>query len=231
MNPEDDCLHVEVARLDAIGVPPDAGDWLHASERDRLADLRAPLRRQQYLAGHWLARDLLARVHGGIAMDWSLLERRDRAPEVKPPASLAAGEQDPIQLGLAHSGDWIAAAVGRHAFGIDIEQRGRRLARAALAPLLLHPDELADGVDDDTLLARWVAKEAWIKRGQGSALPEQLRVLRLHPDPGGALRLYRAPAFHLAAATPAPVRYVGTAVLDDAGAWRADGAGASGPAA
>jgi len=230
VNPEDDCLHLEVARLDAIGVPPDPGDWLHASERDRLADLRAPLRRQQYLAGHWLARDLLARVHGGIALDWSLLERRDRAPEVNPPTARDSAAQDPIRLGLAHSGDWIAAAVGRHAFGIDIEQRGRRLARAALAPLLLHSDESVDRIDDDALLARWVLKEAWIKRGQGSALPEQLRALRLQANSGGGLRLFRARAFHLAAATSAPLRYLSAEVLEDAGAWRVDDEGASGQA-
>lgn len=202
MSREADTLHVVTARIDAIALPTRSDDWLHASERERLAALKAPSRRRQYLAGHWLGRELLARTRGGDASEWALEERRNRPPAVRAPSLHVAATQPPIQLGLAHSGDWIAAAVSRQPFGIDLEQRGRTLPRDTFLPLLLNPGEPDDPIDDEALLARWVAKEAWIKREQASAMPEQLRALRLHPDPDGPLHSFETDAFHLAIAMP-----------------------------
>ncbi len=214
---EDDRLHVMVARIDSIAVPVEH-DWLHESERVRLAALKAPKRRQQYLAGHWLARDLLAQTYGGG--DWCLLERRDRPPAVQALDLVESAAKQPIQLGLAHSGDWLAVAAGRHSFGIDIEQRGRQLTRAAFEPVLLEPDESAAAIDDDELLARWTAKEAWIKREQGSAMPDRLRRLRLFRDESGAVQTYCADDYLLAVACTVATAFVGSEKPSPSGAWR-----------
>jgi phosphopantetheinyl transferase len=219
MNPEPQSLRVALSRLDALAPPADEG-WLHASEVDRLNTLQAPPRRRQYLAGHWLARSLLAAAYGGDPQRWRLLERRDQSPAVQIPAEVTAPAGEAIRLGIAHSGAWLAAAVGQHRFGIDIEQRGRTLTRAALEPLLLNPDQPRGQLADDALLARWVAKEAWIKRDQGAALPERLRQLHLSDDPEGVLRAFRSPDYLLALATPFAVSFIGPEHPAPAGGWR-----------
>ena len=62
------------------------------------------------------------------------------------------------------------------------------------------PDEAPDSLDLDQLLQRWVAKEAWVKRHHGSALPEQLAELKLLPAEAGTanVQLHSTAAFHLA---------------------------------
>ena len=153
--------------------PSDTERWLSSSEQARLARLRIAGRRQQYLAGHWLARCLLSQGSGIAATDCVLEERRDLPPA--PPDHLRDW-----QLSLSHSGDWLACAIARAPIGIDIEQRGSRAGLHRFQHLLLNKSELPNSLDDDALLQRWVVKEAWIKRQHGSALPEQLVALQLH---------------------------------------------------
>jgi len=163
---------VEVARTSRLlEEMPAPAQWLSPSENARLAALRHSQRREQYLAGHWLARVLLTHAFGREPMHWSLLERRSLPP-------LVSGHEESLRVSLSHAGDWIAAAVADAPVGIDIEPRGRVLD-AALEPLLLEPGETSGSVVDDALLRRWVAKEAWLKREAGLALPEQLARLRL----------------------------------------------------
>lgn len=212
-------LHVEVARLDRVPLPTDQA-WLHASEAARLVGLKAPARRAQYLAGHWLARRLLAAVYGGDPCDWHLRERRDRPPQVIEPVAGQTPCSAAVALGLAHSGDWLAAAVGRQRFGIDLEQHGRTLSRATFAPLLVNSDEAADSLDDEALLLRWVVKEAWIKRDEGSALPARLRALALHSDAAGEVLTYRHPELLLAIAGPHRARFHGATLPVMTGRWR-----------
>ena len=219
MGAEADSLHVEVARLDSVPLPTDL-DWLHASEHQRLAGLKAASRRAQYLAGHWLARRLLATVYGGGTREWQLRERRDQAPQIIVPHGSEAACSGAITLGLAHSGDWLVAAVGRQRFGIDLEQRGRILPRTAFAPLLLNADEATDDIDDEALLLRWVVKEAWIKRDQGSALPARLRALALHAHPTGEVLTYRHPELLLAVANGQRVAFHGAMTPSAADTWR-----------
>lgn len=170
------CL-LSVSRIDAVlsALPAAPSSWLSDSEQSRLARLHVGRRRQHYLAGHWLARCLLAKQYGGLAADWQLSERADLPPAV-------LGHETAIQLSLSHSGDWVAGAVAEQAIGIDIEQR--QPARPALLRfqhLLLADGEATDSLSADALLQRWVVKEAWIKRQHGSALPEQLAALHLQP--------------------------------------------------
>ena len=187
--------HLGVARVARVlaDAPPDPAAWLSESERERLAQLRHAARRDQYLAGHWLTRALLARAFGGVAMQWHLRERRGLAPEVQGHAH--------VHVSISHAGEWLAAAVADVPIGIDLELRGRVLD-AALDPLLRNADEAPGSLDADAQLRRWVAKEAWIKREGGSALPGRLDRLRLHAAPVNQadVRIDSHDEFHLALA-------------------------------
>ncbi len=154
-------------------LPPDSNEWLSASEQRRLQRFQQSTRRDHYLAGHWLARCLLAELQGGRAADYRLDDR----PNLPPRPS----EQAPaVQLSLSHSGDWIAAALAEGAIGIDIEQRQpTRDALLGFEKILLAEGEAERSLDSDQLLQRWVLKEAWIKRHHGSALPDQLARIKL----------------------------------------------------
>src|SRR5436190_6209883 len=105
--------------------------WLSDSERARVAELRHAGRREHYLAGHWLARTLLARALGGDAAQWSLRERKSLPPDVP--------DRPHWRVSISHSGEWIAAAVAEAPIGIDLESRPRTLD-AALEPLLRNAD-------------------------------------------------------------------------------------------
>ena len=164
---------IEIARISRVlaDMPPAHASWLSDSERARLADIRHPARRAQYLSGHWLVRVLLARAFGGVPKQWQLLERKNQPPAVH-------GHGDALPVSISHSEDWIAAAVANVAIGIDLEQRPRILD-PAIEPLLLNADETPGELDADALLQRWVAKEAWIKRAAGNALATRLKQLQL----------------------------------------------------
>jgi 4'-phosphopantetheinyl transferase len=174
-------------------LPEDQSSWLTPSEQTRLQRLQIASRRNQYLSGHWLARCLLAEQHGGAPRDWPLQERPSLPPAV-------IGHEDSAYLSLSHSQDWIACAVSNVPIGIDIEQR--HPARAALhrfEHLLLAEGDAPGTLSSDELLLRWVAKEAWIKRHHGSALPEHLATLKLRASKttAGDVLLMTSPSLHL----------------------------------
>jgi 4'-phosphopantetheinyl transferase len=180
---------VEVARVaDVLAGAPT--DWLSESEAERVATLRHAGRRDQYLAGHWLARVLLARAFGGVPVQWRLRERKGQPPEVH-------GRGDALRVSISHAGDWVAVAAADTPVGIDIEVRTRVLDDA-VEPLLREPGEAPGSLDGATRLRRWVAKEAWIKRDHGGALPARLQALRL--GPGTQVRLWDHADMHLALA-------------------------------
>jgi 4'-phosphopantetheinyl transferase len=181
---------IEIAPLARVlaEAPPDTARWLSESEQARLAALRHAGRRAQFVAGHWLVRVLLARAWGEAPAQWSLCERRSRAPSVRGHESL--------QVSISHADAWIAAAVADAPIGIDLEPRGRRLDDA-IAPLLVNAGEDPASLDAQARLERWVAKEAWLKRADGSALPARLERLQLravaHAE--ADVRLERSEAF------------------------------------
>jgi 4'-phosphopantetheinyl transferase len=167
-----DVAHVAIARVaDVLAeAPRDAIAWLSVSERERLDGMRLEARRAQFVAGHWLTRVLLAEAFGRDPAEWRLLERRSLPPQ--------AVDREDTHVSISHSGDWIAAAVATVPIGIDLEQRPRALS-AAIEPFIRNHDEAPGSLDPDSLLQRWVAKEAWIKRDAGSALPARLAGIRL----------------------------------------------------
>lgn len=180
--------------------------------------LRVSPRREQYLAGHWLARCVLATRYGGEARDWSLEQRHGKPPAVHASALPAQ------QLSLSHSGEWIAAAASDIAIGVDIEQRRVREGLHRFEDLLLADGDVAGELDNDALLRRWVVKEALIKRAHGAALPAQLAALKIghcaleHAE----VQLLTAEHFQLGIAIAAGARYElrSDANVIDRGGWR-----------
>lgn len=194
--------YLAIARSDAVlqRLPAAAWTWLSDSEQSRLQSLRVAARRNHFLAGHWLVRELLVHAFAGStpatrrAENWSLREIKSQAPRVL--------DHDELHLSISHSGNWVAAAVAKQPVGIDLEQRPRTLDRA-IQDLLLNPNEAPENIDNDELLQRWVAKEAWLKmRGEG-ALPQRLRQLHLHASSSEFANVisYRSAHFHFAVAT------------------------------
>ncbi len=176
-------------------LPDGPSTWLSSSEQTRLQRLQIASRRDQYLSGHWLARCLLAEQHGGDARDWPLQERPNLPPAV-------IGHEDSAYLSLSHSHDWIACAVSNAPIGIDIEQRQPpREALHRFEHLLLAEGDVPGTLSSDELLQRWVAKEAWIKRHHGSALPEHLAAVRLRQatKETANVRVSSTQAFHFGA--------------------------------
>jgi 4'-phosphopantetheinyl transferase len=213
-------VRLQVARVEHIlaDLPNALDTWLSESEQTRLQRLKVANRRQQFLSGHWLVRSLLSKQFGKPASDWQLIERTNLPPAV-------LGFED-LQTSISHSGDWIAAAISNSAIGIDLEQRRARDGLLRFQHLLLAQDEAPDSLDLDQLLQRWVAKEAWIKRQHGSALPEQLAELKLMPaaPETASVQIYSSAAFHLALTAQAEpavwhVDLAGSAVLQRA-YWR-----------
>lgn len=190
--------HIEIARIaDVLAkVPEDHASWLSGSEQARLTDIRVDGRRAQYLAGHWLVRVLLERAFGGTRMQWQLLECKSQPPQVH--------GRDALKVSISHTKEWVAVAVATVPIGIDLEQRPRALD-AAIEPLLLNAEEAAGSLDADTMLQRWVAKEAWIKRDAGSALPARLKQLQLRAATHGHadVRIDSCEAFHFGLAIAA----------------------------
>ena len=158
------CL-LEVTTL-GVSAPPDAEDgWLTPAEKARLTGIQAPLRRRQYLAGHWLARALAARAFGGEPPQWRWDDQAGPRPQLLRDGFRAWAT-------LSHSGEHLAAAVAAQPIGLDLELPRRPRDVMALAHYLFAPDEVArlletgEGPDRDRLFyVFWALKEARGKRG------------------------------------------------------------------
>lgn len=149
--------------------------WLSATEAGRLARIGAPLRRRQYLAGHWLARCLAAGRHGGEPAAWQFGNDEAGRPRLVLPGRSA------VSASVSHSRDWIAVALAATPVGIDLEfpRRARRLS--ALAAFAFSPEEnahlamLAEDAHSEAFHALWTLKEARGKRGGEGLQPSQAR--------------------------------------------------------
>lgn len=172
--------------LDAAGVPAGDGlDWLAPGEQSRLAGLSAPLRRRQFLAGHWRARVLAAGFAGGAAAGWRLSATPTGQPLLEGPGGARLG------VSISHSGEHLAVAVATHPIGIDIEVPRRERDLGALARHVFAPAEVEriDALEPARQLAAfnttWALKEACGKRGGEGLQPHAARRLATIEVPAG----------------------------------------------
>jgi 4'-phosphopantetheinyl transferase len=184
-----DCL-VELASLAAVGsVSGEAGtSWLTPAEASRLQAMGSALRQRQFLAGHWLVRQLAATAYCGEPSQWRWETTDDPRPRLVHEQGMQACAS------LSHSGDQVAAAVALQPIGLDLELPLRARDLVALARYLFAPDEV-DAVlaaSDDEARTRiyytyWTLKEARGKRGGEGLQPSQARrVAAIACDAGAA---------------------------------------------
>jgi 4'-phosphopantetheinyl transferase len=153
--------------------------WLSVAEQDRLARITAAARRDQFIAGRWLARQVLAAAGGGEPSQWGL-----SAPDDGPP--LARGPRPGFHVGLSHSGDLVACAAAPLALGLDLELPRRPRDFLALAEAICSAREreelhAAPVAARELLFYRfWTLKEAWLK-SRGEAMSPG-RMAQVHTD-------------------------------------------------
>jgi 4'-phosphopantetheinyl transferase len=171
--------HVAVAPVAALlREMPQALRWLGPAEAARLAAIRSSRRSEHFLAGRWLARQVLAAAYGRAAQDWAI-----DAPQQGAPCVIGAGEP---HLAISHSAAVAACAAADAPIGLDIEMPVRERDIAGLATLCCTPQEraLLDASADARervalFYAMWTAKEAWIKRRGESIAPRRLQQIAL----------------------------------------------------
>lgn len=172
----DQAVWVTLASVAAIcqRLPAQADQpWLGAQERQRLSGITSPRRREQFLAGRWLARHCLADMLGGDWRGYELSAPEEGRPEVM---ACESGAAPAGFFSISHSADWLACAVAPFPVGVDIEGTTRERDVAALIELTCSDVEQRqmNGLSADDLKrafqARWSLKEAWIKQS-GSPTP------------------------------------------------------------
>lgn len=138
-----------------------------ASEAQRLARIRRPIRREQFVAGHVLLRRLLMSV--GVAEPMI-----DVAPDGRPHLAAADGASA-WHVSLAHSRNAVAALASPAAAGVDIEVRRSLRDPHGVAALLgssaaTFAAATAAGSDpSESALKSWVAAEARAKAGSAAS--------------------------------------------------------------
>jgi 4'-phosphopantetheinyl transferase EntD len=96
--------------------------WLSAAEQDELARWRDPARRDEWLTGRWLLKEMVLRLDCSMGSDVEILSR-DVHGRGRPPCVLAFGCALPLHVSLAHAGGTVWAALStspRHRVGIDL---------------------------------------------------------------------------------------------------------------
>jgi len=156
----------------ALAAVGDGLGWLSPSERERWAGFAGAQRRQQFVAGRWLARRLLAHVsHADVAGVVLTVDAEGRC--------LAPS---PWRVSISHSGGWIGVAVADDALvGLDlqVESPGRDWrSLAAFAGLQPCPDAAY-------FYRHWALAEAWLKAHPDITSLSTLRGLRWQRDDAG----------------------------------------------
>lgn len=146
---------------------------MSASEQTRHARIAHAIRRQEFVAGRFALRVLLARhMPGTHWRDWQL-----EAPEHRPPrlrACRAATRQgvaiERLHLSLSHSGGLLAVALADQPVGIDLETPQKPRMLDGLIDAVCTPREqsriaqLPPPRRRAAFDAMWALKEAWFKR-------------------------------------------------------------------
>lgn len=235
---------------DALALAQAPEGLLSAAERERLAQLRSPKRRRDWLLGRWTAKQLIRSVvereHGqAVALDaLTIASAPDGAPEVRvadgaPLCAWLAGSRAvggapgrdarcAVSLSISHSHDRALCALldgADTAVGCDIE---RVEARAPLFALdYFTDDELAHLYNappeqHDTLVAAiWSAKEAALKALR-LGLTVDTRAVTCVPHESAAPESDPAPGWGRVSVTSDP-RLLGREAPALRGWWRAEG--------
>ncbi len=155
-------------RQDAADVPADLA-WLTPAERVRLAGLRVPARRRDWLLGRWTAKRLLGASLGTAATPLAPARIEIRAAADGAPEPFVDGRPVPWTLSLSHRAGrgLCAVAPGPAALGCDLEPIEPR-DPALVADYFTDPERAlvaaatpADRVRLVVLL--WSAKESALK--------------------------------------------------------------------
>lgn len=176
--------------------PPDC-NWLQPGELARWQSLGSERRREVFLAGRWLAREVLREVCGQ-ALELDILA--NGAPVVSVGGPTSKSNCLPC-VSISHSGAWVAVAVASGPVGLDIEALGRPRNIAALSQYLW-PNSYESVEQMDIFWRRWTLSEAWFKAcGQGLDLAA-MRALTFTAVSRGELAYLALPTLHIAACTP-----------------------------
>lgn len=125
---------------------------LMPTERERLARIDRPLRREQFVVGHSMLRRVLADA-----------EHQDAKIEVDAEGRVRLRAKVPLFASIAHSANAVAVVVGGAPVGVDLESvQPLRDSRAAAAMLGL---AAGDAEDAGSVLRAWVTAEARMKAG------------------------------------------------------------------
>ncbi|WP_290884581.1 4'-phosphopantetheinyl transferase superfamily protein [Arenimonas sp.] len=150
--------------------------WLTAGEDLRLQAIVAALRRRQYLAGHWLLREMASDAHGGEPADWRFETDADPRPRLR------HADGRGLWASLSHSGEHLAAAIASAPVGLDLERPRKPRDYVAIARFLFSQEEADQVAATDEGAARervfhlfWALKEARGKRGGEGLQPSQAR--------------------------------------------------------
>ena len=158
--------------------------WLSVGEQARLAGFGSPARREQFVAGRWLMRELLARIQGGEPVD-QLVDLDDAGRSCLPRG----------YANLSHSGEWLVVVHADSPVGIDLERLRPRRDLPGLARMVCSTAqcESLTELDGDARLYQfyrwWTLKEAWLKargRGLDMALMRELTFKPCAPEEADA---------------------------------------------
>ena len=148
-----------------LGAPCRPAVALSRAEAQRGARLLGR-RRDQYLAGRWLLRELCAAARGGLPGQWVL--NAEGPPQARHPRLASPW------LSLSHSGHWVVAALSaRPGLGVDLEAWGQARDWTALKRLLDRWGVAPRGLRgargrEAAFLGAWTRYEACYKARAGS---------------------------------------------------------------
>lgn len=169
-------------------VPCDDG-WLSAGERQRLAGLRVPRRRADFLLGRWTAkRAVAAHLHARALSDLEVRAAESGAPEV-----FLGGAPAPVSISISHrDGRALCAVAGAGAaLGCDLEVIEERDPAFVADYFTDAEQEAVAGVPAAERAALcaliWSAKEGALKALR-TGLRLDTRAVEVHPPRGPGWR-------------------------------------------
>ena len=122
---------VQVANSGELNTEFDSSNlhWLSDSELARFQSITSSSRKQQFLAGHFLARKMASHVFRNLPQAWTYYLDAENLRRLK----CNKDSQPELYVSISHSGDWIAVAISHAPIGIDIETFSKQRDFIAIA--------------------------------------------------------------------------------------------------